>query len=236
VAHTQPTCSLTLLAEFTDAYELPPCRYKDSAAALAYTRDVEVCPPCFPSTNYSPIECEISAGSCPWVPTVTVTLMADLEYLDTRCPLDDHLERSVNYIHALYFNNLNSPISPSTAARFDNLRCIVSFQFPSSPPHRLTPGVFNFQNQHCKRAFLTERAIPRKQRPSTDSGTQSARCKLSAITGASAKLSLTFFVERLPPYGEHFRPTAIKVAKPAESSWWDVKKLGHPMVGMNVAT
>ena len=36
---------LTVVAEFTDAYEHPPCRYKDSAkATLADTYDLEVCP------------------------------------------------------------------------------------------------------------------------------------------------------------------------------------------------
>jgi len=36
---------LTVVAEFSDAYEHPPCRYKDSATAtLADTYDLEVCP------------------------------------------------------------------------------------------------------------------------------------------------------------------------------------------------
>lgn len=36
---------LTIIAEFSDAYEHPPCRYKDSATAtLADTYDLEVCP------------------------------------------------------------------------------------------------------------------------------------------------------------------------------------------------
>jgi len=67
--------------------------------------------------------------------------MADLEYLDTRCPLDHHLERSVNYIHALYFNDLNPPIPPSTAARFDNTANTLSSRngrFPENSVHQQT--------------------------------------------------------------------------------------------------
>jgi len=87
----------------------------------------------------------------------------DLKSLGIHCPPDNHLEKIVNCIHAPQFNNLNSPIPPSTASRFDNLRCIFSFPFPPSPPRRLPFGVLpppllQLSKTH---AFLTERAIPR---------------------------------------------------------------------------
>ena len=76
--------------------------------------------------------------------------------------------------------------------------------------------------------------LPQKQRSSAEPGTRSARCKLSVIAEASADLSLTLPAERLVPYDEHFHPTIVKIAKQAGPRRPDVRKLGHPMVGVNV--
>jgi len=57
--------------------------------------------------------------------------------------------------------------------------------------------------------------------------TQSARCKLSIIAEASAKLSLNLPMERLLPYEEHFHPTVYKTTKP-------IKHFGHPLVAVNM--
>lgn len=70
-----------------------------------------------------------------------------------------------------------------------------------------------------------------KQRSSAGP-TESARCKLSVIAEASAELSLNLPAKRLLPYDEHFHPMMAKVTK--QSSKPEVRRLGHPMVGVNV--
>jgi len=40
--------------------------------------------------------------------------------------------------------------------------------------------------------------------------------------------------ERLTPYDEHFHPTVVKSTRQVESKKSDNRKIGHPMVGVNV--
>lgn len=45
---------------------------------------------------------------------------------------------------------------------------------------------------------------------------------------------MTLPAERLLPYDEHFHPTVAKIGKQVGSKKPDVRRLGHPMVGVNV--
>jgi len=45
---------------------------------------------------------------------------------------------------------------------------------------------------------------------------------------------LTLPVERLLPYDEHFHPTVPKNIRPVVSSRPEARKLGNPMMGVNV--
>jgi transcription factor 1 len=50
----------------------------------------------------------------------------------------------------------------------------------------------------------------------------------------SADLSLNLPAEKLQPYDEHFHPTVPKTTRPVKSNKPDARKLGHPMVAVNV--
>jgi len=41
-------------------------------------------------------------------------------------------------------------------------------------------------------------------------------------------------VERLLPYEEHFHPSVLRAVKSTATNRSDLKKLGHPMVGVNL--
>ncbi|KAF9643790.1 S-adenosyl-L-methionine-dependent methyltransferase [Thelephora ganbajun] len=117
-----------------------------------------------------------------------------------------------------------------------------NLQFISHIPHSIT-------GEQLVNQFL--RCIPDKTWPfkystldlimgewvwqrSSASPTQSARCKLSVIAEASAELSLNLPIGRLLPYDDHFHPTVPKTASLVASGRPEVRKLGHPMVGVNL--
>ena len=143
--------------------------------------------------------------------------------------------------HSFTYACIGSKISPSTAARFESFCCTFTPHFTSFS-HRLRFGVFHplhLSKPTSQRIFLTKWTVPPKQRSTAEPGTRSARCKLSVIAEASAGLSLNLPAKRLLPYDDHFHPTVIKSAKPVEPSKSDdrksdVRKLGHPMVGVNL--
>jgi mitochondrial transcription factor 1 len=64
--------------------------------------------------------------------------------------------------------------------------------------------------------------------------TDPARCKLSIIADATAKLSLSLPTQKLLPYDEHFHPTMRGGLNLPELKKPKSKEIGHTMVGANI--
>lgn len=106
-------------------------------------------------------------------------------------------------------------------------------------PFTLFPSILTLihLSKFCitKRVILTNlfRGGSKKNLQRSSAGpTDSARCKLSVIADASAELALNLSPGKLLPYEEHFHPTASKAGKPSRQP--DSRKIGHPMVGINL--
>ena len=100
-----------------------------------------------------------------------------------------------------------------------SLWCFFPFH-PSILHHKIT-------------SFLRVLVATNPQRSSAGP-TQRARCKLSVIADASAELSLSLPAEKLFPYEDHFHPILPKLTNTKRTTKIEARKMGHPMVGVNV--
>lgn len=141
------------------------------------------------------------------------------------------------------FHSFVHPTSPlHRSADVSHDRCLIlhllMYPFLSPPflflfyPFTSFGLSFFFSIEH-KHAFSRTLVTKNPQRSSAGL-TDIARCKLSVIADATANLSLSLPVGKLLPYDDHFHPTTPKVTKHGLLAKPEARRIGHPMVGVNI--